>query len=390
MSDAFEDRLRSHLADQASRVVVDPDPDGLMQRSAGRPRRRGVAVAGAVLAMMLATAGVLTGVNLAGGSTASSSASSVASPRLQRPGASVAPGGLASPNLPAAGGQLRYSLLFTRTTSTGVTIRVYSVGSAEGGCSGLAMCPPTGTVPGPTPCPQTAMCSQPMDVPHEPGSTQPVASGSSAPGAAGTGSADPAPSDSTTGCGQLVVELSTDRAVASGTTDWPNAVRPASGSVAVLGGGSFGTAEGDPASWVAVSAGAGVNSVHLSSGGAAVTDTMVPTLGVAVLAQPGASGLAGEQVVGLDQSGATVGTVPADQTPAVPTCPPPAPPSTTSTTTTVPDPTTTTTAPDTTTTAPDTTTTAPDTTTTSTTAPDTRPTLVPADKTPLVPPRRAP
>ncbi len=359
MSDAFEDRIRAHLADQASRVATNPDPDGLIQRSAGPRGRRSVLVGAVALAMVFAGAGVLTGVNLAGGSTVSSSSSvpSVPSSGPQRSGASIAPSGSASPNLPAIAGQLRYTLLLTRTTSAGVTVRVYAVANPSGGCQGPAACPPTGTFPGPVPCPQNATCVQPMIAPHTSPTTLPAESGGGGPAATGTVPSNPTPSDPTAGCGQLVIELSTDRAVATATTPWPTAAPTSSDTLDVLGEGSFGSAEGAPVGWVAVWAGAGVTSVHLSAGTSA-SDSTAPTSGLAVLALPDASGLAGANVAnvtGTDQSGATVATVPADQVPGLSACAPPTPSPTTTTpttttTTTVPDPTSTTTPPDTSTT----------------------------------------
>jgi hypothetical protein len=85
--------------------------------------------------------------------------------------------------------------------------------------------------------------------------------------------------------------------------------------------------------------GAGVASVQLSVGGAAV-DAMTPNSGVVVLSATGDAGLDGASVIGLDQSGATIESVPAGQV-AVPDtttdCPAPAstpaPPTTTGPTT---------------------------------------------------------
>ncbi len=384
MSDAFEDRIRTHLADQASRVTTPPDPEGFMQRSAGR-RRRGVVVGGVALAMALAT-GVLTGVNLAGGSTVSSSSGSTTSPGPTRSGASLAPGS-GSPNQPAIAGQLRYTLLFTRTTSSGVTVRAFAVQGVVGGCDGPAACPPSGTVPGPVRCPDNAMCAQPMLSPHTSPTTQPAPSGGGAPGATATVPPDPTPSDPVSACGQMVIELSTDRAVATGTAPWPAATPPSADTVLVLGEGSFGSAEGAPASWVAIWAGAGVTSVHLASSTGGVVDSMAPVAGLAVLAQAGTSGLTGTNVVGVDQSGATVGVAPADQVPGGSTCAPSSSPTTT-TTTTAPDPTTTTSDPTTTTTGPTSTSTTTDPTSTST-APTPSTTTVGPDTAAPIRPRGA-
>jgi hypothetical protein len=120
------------------------------------------------------------------------------------------------------------------------------------------------------------------------------------------------PSQPTAECGQLVIELSTDKAVGSGSVPRPTMAAPSPVTVELLGVGSFGTAEGAPVGWVAVWVGSGVASVHLSSGGTAV-DAMAPNSGIVVLAVPGNSKLAGATVVGVDQSGAAVATVPADQ-----------------------------------------------------------------------------
>jgi len=76
--------------------------------------------------------------------------------------------------------------------------------------------------------------------------------------------------------------------------------------------GSFGTEEGAPVGWVAVIVGSGVASVNLSSGGTLV-DSMTPVSGIVVLAMTGTADLTGASVVGIDQSGATVATVPVAQ-----------------------------------------------------------------------------
>jgi hypothetical protein len=120
---------------------------------------------------------------------------------------------------------------------------------------------------------------------------------------------------------------------------------PSPDTVEPLGVGSFGTAEGAPVGWVAVWVGSGVTSVHLSSGGTAV-DAMAPNSGIVVLAVPGNSELAGATVVGVDQRGAAVATVPADQVSGPDasnacTTLPTKPPATTTTTTTTTAPTTT-------------------------------------------------
>ena len=367
MSDAFEDRLRTHFAGKAAQVQADPDPGALMERSVGRSRRRRPLAMGAVaIAVIFAGSGVLTGVNLVGGgSTATPVAAAPSTTVPGRAGASLAPSPSGASNLPSIAIQAPYTFLFTRTTSSGVTIRAYGSGSSTtGGCTQAAPCPPVSIVPGPTPCPQGAMCAQPT-VPQAPSSatgggsasaggaassgtavgtpdvppTQPTGSGSTGSGSVGT-----VPSQPTAECGQLVIELSTDKAVGSGTMPRPTTA-PSPNGVELLGAGSFGIAEGAPVGWVAVWVGSGVASVQLSSGGAAV-DATAPGSGIVVLAAPGNPELAGATVMGLNQSGAVVATAPADQV-ASNACAilPTKPPTTTTTTptttpTTAPAPTT--------------------------------------------------
>jgi hypothetical protein len=391
MSDAFEDRLRTHLAGTAAEVHTNPDPGALMERLVGRSRHRRLLTMGALaIAVVFAGSGVLTGVNLVGGtSTATPLATAPPTTGPGRAGAALAPSPSGGSNVPSLAIQTPYTFLFTRTTSSGVTIRAYGSGSSTtGGCTQATACPP-GIVPGPTPCPQGAMCAQPAVIPHTQsgaiggsasgGGTMSSGTAAGAPeipptpptrsGSTGSTSVGTVPSQGSAQCGQLVLELSTDKAVGSGSVLRPTMAAPSPVTVAVLGVGSFGTAEGAPVSWVAVWVGSGMASVHLTSGGTAV-DAMATNSGIVVLAMQGNSELAGATVVGVDQSGAAVATAPADQvsgpdasnacTP-LPTTPP-------TTTTTVP-PTTTTTVPPTTTTTttttpPTTTTTVPPTTTT--------------------------
>ncbi len=138
--------------------------------------------------------------------------------------------------------------------------------------------------------------------------------GSTGSGSPGSGPADTVPLQPTTGCGQLVVELSTDKAVGNDSVPRPTIAAPSPDTVVILGGGSFGVAEGAPVTWVAVWVGGAVASVRLSSGGTTV-DAMAPSSGIVVLAMPGKSELTGATVVGVDQNGSAVGTVPADQVP---------------------------------------------------------------------------
>ncbi len=359
MSDSFEDRLRAHLAGKAANVRVDPDAGAFLERSVGPSGRRGPLAIGAVaLALLIAGSGVLTGVALAGSRSTTTPLSASPSTTVPgRAGASLAPGSAGGPNLPSIAVPTAYTFLFTRTTSSGVTVRAYgSGGSTTGGCTQAAPCPPVGILPGPTPCPQGATCAQPMVTPQ---TANGATGGGSAVGGTGTtggggssgpGSTGTVPSRPTAVCGQLVVELSTDRAVGSGSVPRPTTPAPSPDTVEVVGAGSFGTEERAPVGWVAVWVGSGVASVHLSAGGTAV-DAMAPSSGIVVLAAPGDSELTGATVVGVDQSGATVATVPADQGPgpdastgciAVPTNPPPTTTTTTTPTTmTTPPPTTT-------------------------------------------------
>ncbi len=352
MSDPLEARLRRHLADRAAAVEVAPDPVGFIHRSVRRRRRTGAVAGGLALAVVLAGAGVAGGASLAGGGASPTSARSEASPFRPGPGASTAPGGAG----PAIVGQTALAPLFTRTTPSGVIIRVYALtGSAGPGCAPTGSCPPTGTVPAPVPCPAGALCARPM---VEPPQTSPA--DGSTPGTAGSPPVAP-PS-----CSGLIIEMSTDRAVATATAAWPTTPPAAPGTLAVLGAGSFGAAEGGPVGWVAVQVGTGIASVRFGSGGGP-GDTMAPSSGVAVLAAPGGSSAAGADVTGLDPQGATVATASSAQVsggsgcraPVPPTATPPTSPSTTvppttpsTTTTTTPATTPATTPPTPTTTAP--------------------------------------
>jgi hypothetical protein len=330
MTDDFEDRLRRHLTDRAATVYAEPDPSGFVEHSVGRSHRPGLVAGGiAALTMLVAGAGVLTGVNLAGaGATAQSSNSAPTSTLPGRAGAALAPAGPESSVPPSIVVQTPYSLLFTRVSTSGVTVRAYSTGTGSGGCPASVSCSPSTTVPAAPPCPADARCAEPLVVPHtttggsgtsgaSAGSTTATGSGTvttAVPPVAsgGPGSVGSAPPATATTCGQLVLELSTDRAVGTGSVAQPNAAAPTPDTVQILGTGSFGTAEGAPVSWIAVWAGGGVASVQLSVGGN-VVDAMAPNDGVVVLAVPGGSGLAGASVTGLDPGGSTLATVPATQ-----------------------------------------------------------------------------
>jgi len=188
MSDAFEDRLRAHLAATADRVTVDPDPDALMERSGGRSARRGPLAGGVVaLAVIVLGAGVLVGVNLGGtGSTAARRAAPSTTTLPGRAGASVAPGYSGPSTQPSGGGPMPYTLVFTRTTASGVTIRAYaSGGGTSGDCPPAAACPPVGIVPAPVPCPKGAMCAVPSVSPPAQ-SVSPAQTGGSGSTGAGT------------------------------------------------------------------------------------------------------------------------------------------------------------------------------------------------------------
>ena len=304
MTDDLEDRLRRHLADRADAVRAEPDPEAFVNRSAGRSHRPGlVAAAVAALTVVVAGAGVLAGAAL-GGTGATASAPGGTTPP-GRAGAALAPGGAAGRTPASIVLQQAYTSLFTRSTATGVTIRAYSAGSSSGdGCPAGTSCPLSTTVPTDptttTSCPADVPCAEPAVTPHATGG--PIAAG---------GGVVPAPGATPDPCAQLVVELSTDRAVGTDTATLPSAT-PAADALQVLGSGSFGVAEGDPVSWVAVSVGTGVDSVQLSIGGSPVDD-MEPLGGLVVLAVPGAAGLTGASVVGLDPSGHTVAAAPAQQ-----------------------------------------------------------------------------
>ena len=340
MNDPLEDRLRAHFTGKAAQAQADPDPGALMERAAGHSAGRRMLVGAVVLGAVLAGSGALAGAELAGGGSSSPS-QLAAAPSTTVPSTTVGGGaGTASPdasgdpNLPATTSPTPYTLLFTRTTSAGVTIRSYE----------------TQAVPIEN-CTNSAPCSVPPVVPLEPGSTTgsgATGSGTTGSGATGSGTANaggvalpPATTTTTTGtstttvtttattptiipttttstttlssqpsvgCGSLVVELSTDRAVGTGSVPRPGEAAPTPTTVEILGSGSFGTAEGAPVGWVAVWVGSGVTSVTLSEGGQ--TDSMAPESGIAVLALPGDASLTGATVAGYDQSGAAVSTVP--------------------------------------------------------------------------------
>jgi hypothetical protein len=359
MTDDFEDRLRHHLAGRAAGMHPEPDPTAFVERSAGRSHRRGVVAGGVAALALVAGAGVLTGVNLVGATSATQSpASAPSTTGPGRAGAALAPGASGSSVPPSIAFQTPYTFLYTRVSSSGVTIRAYTSGStAAGGCAPAVSCTPPTTNPQNPACPSDAMCAEPIVVPHSSSGTTGTG-GTSVGGAAppGTTTVTPvSPPNPASTCDQLVIELSTDRTIGSGSVLQPIATSSAPDTLEVLGTGSFGSAEGAPVSWVVVWVGSAVGSVQLTVSGTSV-DAMTPHDGIVVLAAPGDSGLAGASVVGVDQSGATVATVPASQG-EVPAdsngCPTSTgtPPSTTTTTDPAPT-TTTTTTPTAATTAP--------------------------------------
>ena len=360
MTDAFEDRLRHHLADRAAAVEAEPDPTAVMERAAGRSRPKGLVAGGvAALGLLVAGAGILTGVNLAGAGSTAEPAASTGVPG--RAGAELAPGAGPNSEGPSIVVQAPYALLFTRVGSSGVTIRAYSTGTPTGGCTS-GSCTPSTTVPGTPSCPTGAMCAEPILTPHTSvgasggvggsGGTTVIPATPVSPPAqtGGTGTGGPALPVPASSCGQLVLELSTDRAVGTGSVLLPATAPSTANSLQILGSGSFGSAEGAPVSWVAVGVGSAMASVQLTVNGTPV-DAMAPHSGVVVLALPGGSGLAGASVVGLDQDGATVSAIPATQgiQPAdangCPTTPTTTTTSTTSTTNASEPPTTSTTVP---------------------------------------------
>ncbi len=412
MSDPFEDQLRAHLAAKAAHVEVDAAPETLLELSVRPSGHRRAQVMGAVaVAIVVAGSGVLTGAELAGGSSTPtrSDALPTAGP-ADRAGAMIAPdqpGGSTGPSTAAAP---LYTPLFTRTTSSGVTIRVFQTGSAEtGNCAQAPICLPPRT-PTPTPCTTGTICAQPQVAPVSPpvqekaGAETAVSGGGSAvpptvePGANSEshpeldtlpgdphsepayppGSLQPVPSTPpggpvSTTCGTLIVELSTSQAVGSASVPLTATAPSSSDTIEVIGLGSFGVDEGVPVGWVVARVGSGVAVARLVSDGATV-DVMAPSAGIAVLALPGDADLSGTSVAGVNQTGAVVATVPADQAPVPATTnacsSDPSEPTTTTTpapTTTAPVPTTTTVAPTTTVPVPTTTTVAPTTTSTTTT-----------------------
>jgi hypothetical protein len=363
MTDPLEDRLRSHFAERADRVTAEPDPSTLVERSAVRPHL-GVAL----LASLVAVVAVLTGGGfLTGIAVASSSPAPAPRPGPNVPAASsgsaVASAPAVGPTAATSGVAQTFTSLFTRTTTSGVTIRAYGSGAA------------TGVVPAPVSCLPGVMCAQPIITPLKPVSG-PAATGtaSSVSGRAGAsasaGGSGPATTIGTAvlvpqvsrRCQEVTLEMSTEQAVSSVAIVGPTAASVAPSSMQLLGTGSFGQAEGGPVGWVALAVGSNVSSVRLESATGTVVDTMAPISGMVVLAAPGSTVPGGMSVVFITGAGSTVATLPANQgmypapgcTPVTPIAPvnPPATVPTTSiaprvSTTTTTDPTTSTVVPST-------------------------------------------
>ncbi len=365
MTDPLEDRLRSHFADRAARITVDPDPVVVVERSAGRTRIGAPLMAGVVaVAALLVGGSFATGMAVAGSSPASTPTTTVPGADVSPSASSASSGGIAA--RPGSAELAPLTSLFTRTGPSGVTIRAYtSTTTAVGGCTADAPCPPVGGVPPTAPCPKGAMCAQPVTTPAASGgpgadTTTTTAAGATAGdpgsgsgGSTGSGTGGTGTITTTTGppqpaaCQQLTLELSTAQAVWSASMAAPTSVTLGPKTVQLVDTGTFGDAEGAPAGFVTAVVSGDVASVRLVSSSGAVLDAMTPSAGVVVLAATGSTALTGTSVVGVDAGGATVATTAADQgtSPEAPGCvtgptgPPVTPP------TTVPTGSTTTTGP---------------------------------------------
>lgn len=327
MTDPLEDRLRSHFADRAAQVSVDPDPAAVVERSAGRHRWGTPLVAGVVGAVVLLAGGSFaTGVAVAGSRTARNGPDAAAAPTNGSPTTTVVGG--AGVAMPSTGELSGLTPLFLRTSGSGVAIRAYTSSTVP-----VTVVPPT------RPCPAGALCAQPVTSPGSvAGSTGSGAAGNSGGASAGTGATSgpvtvptttTAPGSATTNtttttttastdppvstCQQLTVELSTAQAVYATSVASPTTAGLAPRSVQLVDTGSFGEAEGAPAGFAVVAVSADVTTVRLVSAGGAVLDSMAPSSGVAVLATTGATGLGGTSVVGVDATGGVVATVAVDQ-----------------------------------------------------------------------------
>jgi len=362
VTDPLEEQLRDHFAERAARVTAEPDPGAFVERSTGRTRPGAGLIAGLVAVVaVLAGGGFVTGMSVAGSSPAAAPVPRTGSGASAAAGGAMVPAGTSpAVGTPATALATPMTWLFTRTTSAGVTVRAFLSGESVDPCPPSLACAQPVVVPAPVTCPTGALCAQPVTVPATvPAGVTGTAGGTAVPGSDGGSSGssggspgttvtDPTPTPSH-GCTELTVELSTDRAVSTSVGPGPSGVAP-SGSVAISDSGSFGSAEGGPAVWVAAEVGAGVASVRLVSATGSVLDAMAPTHGVVVLATSGSDTLTGASLVVLDAAGTTTATVPADQQSGTPRCATvvpggPATPSTTTTTLPGSPPTTSTTGP---------------------------------------------
>jgi hypothetical protein len=320
--DNTEDRLRLSLHSHADAVQVEPDSSGLFERTARDSvhRRRRLGALSVIAVVLVGAAGVLGGQALASSGTKQTTAS-------------LAPESAAAPSTggPSSGAAIVPSAplnhLFTRTTGDGITIRAY-VGQAEtaptceNGCTpapgttsttGAGQPTPTSSLPVPkgagassgtiSPAASTGTGSLPvMTVPLTP--VSPVSTTTTVGAGAGTTSTTAGSGGGATTCtsAPVTIELSTDAAV---TTATAAVETPVAGQLVVEASGVFGTAEGNPASWVLVATGSDVASVRLGGAG---SDTMTPVDGLAVLAVTGSSA---PSVVALDPNGVVLASVPA-------------------------------------------------------------------------------
>ncbi|HEY7439239.1 MAG TPA: hypothetical protein VIC35_07565 [Acidimicrobiia bacterium] len=244
MTDEFEDQLRGALHASANSVAVGEDRlDELMERERRqrRTRRTVTAVAVAFAVIALPAAGFAFGRVTAPSSssnkaTAPNGSASVSGPTGGATGSTPAgPGGAKlDPLITPEGGALDH--LFTRTTSTGVTVRAYIARGMT--CAQTHTACPSG----PAAYFRAASCFTSM----------------------------------------IQAELSTREAVAIGSSTTVAQGGSAGSQPRVAGVGTFGIREGAPASWVIVQGGNAARVRARFSAGS--TDEMAPVDGVAVLA----------------------------------------------------------------------------------------------------------
>lgn len=247
----IEAALRSTLHARASTVAATPEFDDVMRRAARRHHAR--------LRAAVATAAVLAVAGPAGGFVAARAVHDSGTPVAAVGGQGTGSADRTAPNVSASGNGLispsqtvngasgasssgvtrwdgPYIHVFTRTTDTGITMRVYRN---------------TGPMMHPLPvCPDTASCP----TPREP---------------------------------WVTVELSTGSAVGTATTlldAAPERPVPATTSPVVVGSGLFGVAEGSPVEYVIVRVDQSARSV--SADFDTGHDSMTPVGGIAVLAAP--------------------------------------------------------------------------------------------------------